>query len=218
MVWANWGKREQSLNVFVSKTTSGKQRLAEFLARLDYSEAFFGTNQIQIVHFLHRKDAFSKSLNERKRENKMKNIDSRKFMAMAAVALMTCFIGCEAPSVTSGDTAETTKVALDADLCGACGCCADCEDCCKGEKCDCGMQKGSALCCSGVASKEGVKYCKSCGFEKGTESCCSESNTACTKCGLAEGSPICCKVKDSDHKHEEHAHAEGEKHEDESHE
>ncbi len=152
----------------------------------------------------------------------MKNfIDSRKFVAMAAVALMTCFIGCEATSVTSSDsnTAEKTKVALDADLCGACGCCADCEDCCKGEKCDCGMQKGTALCCSGVSPKEGVKYCKSCGFEKGTESCCSESNTSCTKCGLAEGSPICCKVKDSDaHNHDEHAHTDGDAHdEDKSH-
>ena len=158
----------------------------------------------------------------------MKNfIDPKTIVAMAALALMACFIGCEGTTVSSGDAVETTKVGLDADLCGACGCCADCEDCCKGEKCECGMQKGSALCCTGVESKEGVKYCKSCGYEKGTEACCSESNKACTKCGLAQGSPICCKVKadsDAGHSHEghdlehdhdddAHAHADGDGHE-----
>lgn len=123
--------------------------------------------------------------------------------------MMTCVLGCESPTVSessSETSATSTKVSLDADLCGACGCCAECEDCCKGEKCECGMQKGTALCCSGVKSAEGVTYCKDCGFDKKSESCCADGNQECGKCGLAEGSPICCKVKttaEAEHKHEE---------------
>ena len=137
----------------------------------------------------------------------MKNL-----LGLFAVAIMACALGCDSPTVTenSTETPAATKVSLDADLCGACGCCADCEDCCKGEKCDCGMQKGTALCCTGVKPVEGVAYCKDCGFDKKSESCCAETNEECTQCGLAKGSPICCKVKatgDSDD-HEGHDHAE----------
>ena len=137
----------------------------------------------------------------------MKNL-----LGLFAVAIMACALGCDSPTVTenSTETPAATKVSLDADLCGACGCCADCEDCCKGEKCDCGMQKGTALCCTGVKPAEGVAYCKDCGFDKKSESCCAETNEECGECGLAKGSPICCKVKatgDSDD-HEGHDHAE----------
>ena len=134
----------------------------------------------------------------------MKNL-----LGFLAVVMMTCVLGCESPTVSenSGETpAASTKVSLEADLCGQCGCCADCEDCCKGEKCDCGMQKGTALCCSGVKSAEGVTYCKDCGFDKKSESCCAEGNQECSKCGLAQGSPICCKIKStevSDHQHDQ---------------
>ena len=137
----------------------------------------------------------------------MKNL-----MGFLLIVMMTCLLGCESPTV-SENSAETsvasTKVALEADLCGKCGCCADCEDCCKGEKCECGMQKGTPLCCSGVKSAEGVTYCKDCGFDKNSESCCAEGNQECDKCGLAKGSPICCKVKStvaSDHEHAGHVH------------
>jgi len=135
----------------------------------------------------------------------MKNL-----LGLLAIAIMTCALGCDSPSVSENpsDTPSTTQVSLDADLCGACGCCAGCEECCKGEKCDCGMQKGTALCCSGVESAEGVTYCKDCGFDKNSESCCAETNVECSACGLAKGSPICCKVKagDSDHAHSEAGH------------
>ena len=137
----------------------------------------------------------------------MKNL-----LGLFAVAIMACALGCDSPTVTenSTETPAATKVSLDADLCGACGCCADCDDCCNGEKCDCGMQKGTALCCTGVKPVEGVAYCKDCGFDKKSESCCAETNEECGECGLAKGSPICCKVKatgDSDD-HEGHDHAE----------
>ena len=137
----------------------------------------------------------------------MKNL-----LGLFAVAIMACALGCDSPTVTenSTETPAATKVSLDADLCGACGCCADCDDCCNGEKCDCGMQKGTALCCTGVKPVEGVAYCKDCGFDKKSESCCAQTNEECTQCGLAKGSPICCKVKatgDSDD-HEGHDHAE----------
>jgi len=134
----------------------------------------------------------------------MKNL-----LGFLAVLVMTCALGCEARNVSenpSDTPSSTTKVSLDADLCGACGCCADCEDCCKGEKCDCGMQKGTPLCCSGVKPAEGVTYCKDCGFDTKSESCCAETNKECAECGLAQGSPICCKVKAAavhDHSHEE---------------
>ena len=80
---------------------------------------------------------------------------------------------------------------------------AGCEDCCKGEKCEkCGMQKGTALCCTGVKPAEKGTYCKMCGFEKGSEQCCADGNVKCDKCGLAQGSPICCKIKSEDHEHD----------------
>ncbi len=136
-----------------------------------------------------------------------------------------CFmlVGCapeEAPTASSNNASSNiekvaTSSPLEADLCTKCGCCADCEDCCKGEKCDCGMQKGTALCCSGVKPADGGTYCKGCGFVKGSEKCCAESNETCS-CGLAKGSPLCCKVKAEDHDHdhdhgeEGHDHKEGE--------
>jgi len=122
---------------------------------------------------------------------------------------MACALGCDSPAVTdnSTDTPAATKVSLEADLCGTCGCCADFEDCCKGEKCDCGMQKGTPLCCSGVKPVEGVTYCKDCGFDNKSDSCCAESNEECGACGLAKGSPICCKVKATGDNHEGHDHS-----------
>ena len=143
----------------------------------------------------------------------MKNL-----LSFLAIAIMACAMGCESPTVSenSTDSPSDTKVSLEADLCGACGCCADCEDCCQGEKCECGMQKGTALCCSGVKPVEGVDYCKDCGFDKKSESCCAESNEECGKCGLAKGSPICCKVKAVDSEHEGHDH-DGHDHSDHDH-
>lgn len=142
----------------------------------------------------------------------MKNL-----LGFLAVVMMTCVLGCDSPTVSenSTDASSTTKVSLESDLCGACGCCADCEDCCKGEKCECGMQKGTALCCSGVKSAEGVTYCKDCGFDKNSESCCAEGNEECGECGLAKGSPICCKIKSSvatGHEHEAHEDGSGHNH------
>lgn len=136
----------------------------------------------------------------------MKNI-----LGLLAIAIVACTLGCEVQKeVASGDATTTTnavaKVSLEKNLCGACGCCSKCDDCCKGEKCECGMQKGSALCCSGVKPADGVVYCKACGHDTKSESCCAESNTACSKCGLADDSPIHCKVKSSDHDHEGHDH------------
>ena len=135
----------------------------------------------------------------------MKNI-----LGLLAIAIVACTLGCEVQKVSNTGDATTSeavaKVSLESNLCGACGCCADCDDCCKGEKCDCGMQKGSALCCTNVKPAEGVVYCKDCGFDTKSESCCADSNTECKKCGLAEGSPICCKVKSGDHDHDEAGH------------
>ncbi|MEO1618670.1 MAG: hypothetical protein AAFV88_22665 [Planctomycetota bacterium] len=127
-----------------------------------------------------------------------------------AVLLMTTLIGCGSDEATpeTPETPETaTPVSLTGDVCGKCGDIAGTETCCKGETCSCGMQKGSALCCSGVESSD-VVYCKDCGFGKGTDECCSDDNTACTKCGLAAGSDLCCKVA-TDDSHEGHDHDHG---------
>lgn len=129
----------------------------------------------------------------------------KSFLGLVVVACVALVVsGCSEPADTAVDKTKTTAAVsspLDADLCGKCGCCAGCDDCCQGEKCDCGMQKGSELCCSGVKPSD-VVYCKSCGFGKGTDQCCSEDNEACS-CGLAKGSPLCCKIKGDDE------HAEG---------
>lgn len=130
----------------------------------------------------------------------MKSFLSLAFVACAALVIA----GCSNPSETA-DSNTSVSSPLEADLCGKCGCCADCEDCCQGEKCECGMQKGSELCCTGVKPAD-VKYCKSCGFGKGTDQCCSKDNVTCS-CGMAKGSPLCCKLKDGAG---EHVHAEGE--------
>lgn len=137
--------------------------------------------------------------------------------AFAAVCLFA--VGCSNETTTSSNTpaagAGTTNVSatLENDLCAKCGCCADCGDCCKGAKCgECGMQKGTELCCSGVKPADAGKYCKDCGFVKGTEKCCAEGNTKCGKCGLAAGSDLCCKVAahsdhaGHDHDDADHAH------------
>ena len=140
----------------------------------------------------------------------MKTVLGFMFLAMAVMV-----IGCGEPTATSdaGDATSKTSTGLEADLCAKCGCCAECKDCCKGEKCDCGMQKGTPLCCSGVKPAEGV-YCKACGFTKDSDKCCAEGNEACSKCSLAKGSPLCCKVK---HDEEGHDHEAGEGHAEESH-
>lgn len=127
-------------------------------------------------------------------------------LAITAVLAMT---GCqsEVDVATTSDSVETTKTsALEADICAKCGCCADCDDCCseEAEKCSCGFNKGSALCCAKGLTPVDGKYCKSCGHVKGTESCCAPSNEGCTKCGLAKGAPLCCNIK-ATHEHGEHA-------------
>lgn len=148
----------------------------------------------------------------------MKNL-----IALASLAILTTLaLGCGKDSGTTPSKGKdedasarkvnieggTTTVGLTADLCGQCGCCAGCDDCCEGEKCEkCAMQKGTQLCCSGVAPAEMV-YCKLCGLEKGSENCCSDSNEKCEKCGLAEASAICCKVHAASHA-DDHDHTDG---------
>lgn len=106
------------------------------------------------------------------------------------------------PPVTSGsaNTASTTSVSLNTDVCGKCGNEAGGENCCKEgtEKCDkCGFQKGSMLCCAeGMSSKEGVMYCKDCGHVKDSAACCKDACEECEKCGLHKGSDLCCKIKE----------------------
>ena len=141
-------------------------------------------------------------------------------LAILGFLTLGCSEPVDAPPVADGahdqshgdhEHGELAKTSLEADLCGKCGCCADCEDCCQGETCDCGMKKGSALCCTGIKPKDAV-YCKSCGFEKESESCCSDDNEACD-CGMAKGSPLCCKLNKNSGEHGDasHSHTEGEK-------
>lgn len=141
----------------------------------------------------------------------MKSILGILFLAMAVMV-----IGCGEPAAdeSQANVTPVSTTGLDSDLCAKCGCCAGCDDCCKGEKCDCGMQKGTALCCSGVKSADGV-YCKTCGFTKGSEKCCAEGNETCTKCSLAKGSPLCCKVKQKE-AGDNHDHEEGDDHEEDA--
>ncbi len=145
----------------------------------------------------------------------MKNIQLT--MAMLALILL---VGCDkkTESTTGGNSANTTKVsALDTDVCGKCGCCAGCADCCNAasEKCSCGFNKGSLLCCVEGVKPGDATYCKKCGHVKGSESCCAEGNTVCAKCGLAKGAPLCCKLKDktvdaASHDHGDEAKDKGE--------
>lgn len=144
-----------------------------------------------------------------KKAHTMKNLLN--LMLVAALAVM--ITGCSEPetapekkedAAAASTTSGTTNVSLKGDVCGKCGDTAGAETCCKGEKCACGMQKDSALCCSGVKSAD-VVYCAKCGFGKGTENCCAESNETCTKCSLAKGSDLCCKVKaEGDHDDADH--------------
>ena len=136
----------------------------------------------------------------------MKNL----YCLLAVVALVMAGCNAEVEYESSANVQTTKTSALEADICGKCGCCADCKDCCSedAEKCSCGFNKGSALCCAeGMKPMDG-KYCKSCGHVKGTESCCAEGNESCSKCGLAEGAPLCCKVKTGSEHGEHDGHGE----------
>ena len=39
-----------------------------------------------------------------------------------------------------------------------------------------------------------IQLCSDCGMAKGTELCCKPGQEKCPKCGLIKGSPGCCKI------------------------
>jgi hypothetical protein len=99
-------------------------------------------------------------------------------------------------------------------LCGICGEVKEGEKCCKegAPICpNCGMQKGSILCCSpAISGRKDVILCRKCGEAAFTKKCCSAGPALCPKCGLHKGSPGCCKIEkftgDAADSAYEHAH------------
>jgi hypothetical protein len=79
---------------------------------------------------------------------------------------------------------------------------------------NCGLHKGSILCCStAISGRRDVILCRKCGEAAFTPKCCKEGAVACPKCGLHKGSPGCCKIEkvasDATGHEYEHAHGSG---------
>ena len=117
---------------------------------------------------------------------------SLKFVALAA--LFATYIGCGATSEPSVDETSEPTVAV-AVYCGHCGNAEGGEKCCvKGaERCLCGMDKGSPLCCKLGSQYAGKTMCGECGHVAGGPKCCEGEGEKC-KCGMEKGSPLCCKL------------------------
>ncbi len=118
-------------------------------------------------------------------------------LSLAAI-LMGCAGCAEEPAGiphSHDDAAETV-------LCGLCGYVKESESCCQegAEKCaNCGLHKGSILCCSpAINGVRDIILCRKCGEVAFTEKCCQDGAQPCAKCGLHEGSPGCCKIEPFD--------------------
>lgn len=136
----------------------------------------------------------------------------RNFAIVAA--LMAAFmIGCGDKKEDSGSdaaggsssTASTGSTVTPVSyLCGKCGhdggkdhvCDTKCESCT-----DCGLHKGSDLCCKVSEDDKGKDIC-SCGYAKGSENCCEEGAEKCDKCHMIKGSTYCCKIPHGEEGHD----------------
>jgi hypothetical protein len=112
---------------------------------------------------------------------------------------------------------HTHNPAAEITLCGLCGEEKDSEKCCQegvAECPNCGLHKGSILCCStAISGRRDVILCRKCGEVAFGKKCCQPGATECPKCGLHKGSPGCCKIEkvaaDATGDEYTHAHAEG---------
>ena len=61
---------------------------------------------------------------------------------------------------------------------------------------NCGLHKGSVLCCStAINGRRDIVLCRKCGEVAFGKKCCQPGPVLCTKCGLHKGSPGCCKIE-----------------------
>lgn len=132
---------------------------------------------------------------------------------MAVVALVSVFaVGCGAKTDSEKSDSKTDSAAKNDDdgkpvpvafstpaVCTACGDGVDGEHTCvkDGDKCECGFEHDSKLCCTGLKPAEGLA-CVNCGgaAEEGHE--CPEGEK-CEGCGRLKGTTFCCLKRD--HKH-----------------
>jgi hypothetical protein len=114
-------------------------------------------------------------------------------MAASYVAMSGC---SEAPPVGKPHTHHAD---LELTLCGLCGEIKDSDKCCKEGVAvcpNCGLHKGSILCCSpAINGRRDVILCRKCGEVAFSSKCCAEGAVACPKCGMHKGSPGCCKIE-----------------------
>jgi hypothetical protein len=96
-------------------------------------------------------------------------------------------------SSASAPAGNMTQVAW---YCGSCGHTADAGHACdvNCEACECGVHKGSDLCCKVPEELKGKDIC-SCGYAKGSADCCKEAAERCDKCQMIKGSDMCCKLE-----------------------
>ncbi len=132
------------------------------------------------------------------------------YAALAAVLMIGCGKAETEPAKDNkGDAAASlngdsmTNVAY---YCGSCGHGADANHTCDAncEKCDCGLHKGSDMCCKVPEEMKGKDIC-ACGYAKGSENCCQDGAEKCSKCHMIKGSDMCCKIP-HDHHHGDEGH------------
>jgi hypothetical protein len=119
--------------------------------------------------------------------------------AVGAVCLSFCGCSEEPPSFP-----HEHNPAFEVTLCGKCGDIkADGHACKTGARVcgNCGMHKGSILCCSGaINGRRDAILCAKCGEVAFSRKCClrlagKDDLPTCTKCGLHKDSPGCCKIE-----------------------